>query len=113
MDSSQYSTHSLRRTKPVYMYSKPDVTIEDLMMLLGHKSPESTIRYLGIDIEQAQKKAIKYDLFSYGSRRVHGNPTKTHDLFNGETENEETIEILAERVAELLWPKLKELFDKK
>ncbi len=67
MDSTDYSTHSLRRTKPVWMWRHGDrrvVTITVLQLLLGHKSPESTIRYLGLDVLEAQDIALAHDLFA-------------------------------------------------
>jgi len=56
-----YSAHSLRRSKAIFMY-RNGVTVELIGRLLGHKSPVSTIRYLGIDEEQAKEAALKYDI---------------------------------------------------
>ena len=72
MDPTDYSTHSLRRTKPVWMWRHGDrrtVTITVLQQLLGHKSPESTIRYLGLDAMEAQDTALAHDIFSRTRRR--------------------------------------------
>lgn len=77
LDRTNYSSHSLRRTKPVWMWRHGDrrvVTITVLQLLLGHKSPESTIRYLGLDVLEAQDIALTHDLFATGSpsrRRSH------------------------------------------
>lgn len=74
LDPSKYSTHSLRRTKPVWMwqYGNPNrVTITVLKELLGHKSVESTTRYLGLDAMEAQDVALEHDIFAAGAGRKH------------------------------------------
>ncbi len=109
LDPSQYSTHSLRRTKAVYLFRKMDVELHHISLLLGHKNQESTIRYLGLDIKQAQAKALKYDIFGSNPR----NPTKTFDLFEGGADDEQYIEKIADRVAQKLFPRLKKLFGEK
>jgi len=63
-----YSAHSLRRTKATFLYER-GVTVEIIGRLLGHKSPASTIRYLGIDEAQAQNAALTHDIF--GSKKRH------------------------------------------
>lgn len=70
LDRANYSSHSLRRTKPVWMWRHGDrrvVTITVLQLLLGHKSPESTIRYLGLDVLEAQDIALAHDMFATDS----------------------------------------------
>jgi integrase len=57
-----YSAHSLRRTKATFMYER-GISVEVIGRLLGHKSPASTIRYLGIDEAQAQSAALTHDIF--------------------------------------------------
>ena len=57
-----YSAHSLRRTKATFMYES-GISIEVIGRLLGHKSPSSTIRYLGIDEAQAKSAALTHDIF--------------------------------------------------
>ena len=67
LDPTNYSTHSLRRTKPVWMWRHGDrrqVTITVLQLLLGHQSPDSTVRYLGLDVLEAQDIALDHDLFA-------------------------------------------------
>lgn len=75
LDPTNYSTHSLRRTKPVWMWRHGDrrqVTITVLQLLLGHQSPDSTVRYLGLDVLEAQDIALEHDLFATPS-----NPAST------------------------------------
>jgi integrase len=52
LDKCVYGTHSLRRTKAAYIYRKTG-NIRAVQLLLGHKKLESTVRYLGIDVEDA------------------------------------------------------------
>ncbi|ELC7281628.1 tyrosine-type recombinase/integrase [Aeromonas veronii] len=52
LDSSLYGTHSMRRTKVSILY-KRDKNLRAIQLLLGHKKIESTVRYLGIDVQDA------------------------------------------------------------
>ncbi len=47
-----YGTHSLRRTKAAIIY-KQTGNLRDVQILLGHTKIESTVRYLGVDVEDA------------------------------------------------------------
>jgi len=47
-----YGTHSLRRTKVSIIY-KATGNLRAVQILLGHTKIESTVRYLGIDVEDA------------------------------------------------------------
>ncbi len=47
-----YGTHSLRRTKAFIIY-KQTGNLRAVQILLGHTKIESTVRYLGVDIEDA------------------------------------------------------------
>ena len=48
-----YGTHSLRRTKASIIY-KATGNLRAVQILLGHTKIESTVRYLGVDVEDAQ-----------------------------------------------------------
>jgi integrase len=52
LDQSEYGTHSLRRTKVSLIYRKTK-NLRAVQLLLGHKSLESTVKYLGIDVDDA------------------------------------------------------------
>ena len=52
LDSSAYGTHSMRRTKPAQIYKKTG-NLRVVQLLLGHTKLESTVRYLGIEVEDA------------------------------------------------------------
>lgn len=47
-----YGTHSLRRTKATLIYQKTK-NIRAIQLLLGHTKIENTIKYLGVELEDA------------------------------------------------------------
>jgi integrase len=49
---SAYGTHSLRRTKVALIYKRTG-NLRAVQILLGHTKLESTVRYLGVDTEEA------------------------------------------------------------
>ena len=49
---AEYGTHSLRRTKASMIY-KATRNLRAIQILLGHTKIENTVRYLGVDIEDA------------------------------------------------------------
>lgn len=52
LDPSRYGTHSLRRTKAILIYHRTK-NLRAIQLLLGHTKLESTIRYLGIEVDDA------------------------------------------------------------
>ncbi|MCQ1574651.1 tyrosine-type recombinase/integrase [Neorhizobium galegae] len=54
--SEDYGTHSLRRTKAAMIY-KATGNLRGIQILLGHTKIENTVRYLGVDIEDALELA--------------------------------------------------------
>ena len=52
LDPAVYSTHSLRRTKPTLIYRRTK-NLRAVQLLLGHTKLESTVRYLGIEVDDA------------------------------------------------------------
>ena len=52
LDSSAYGTHSMRRTKAGQIYKKTG-NLRAVQLLLGHTKLESTVRYLGIEVDDA------------------------------------------------------------
>ena len=52
MDSSAYGTHSMRRTKAAQIHRKTG-NLRAVQLLLGHAKIESTVRYLGIEVDDA------------------------------------------------------------
>jgi site-specific recombinase XerC len=51
-DSGLYGTHSMRRTKAAQIYRKTG-NLRAVQLLLGHTKLESTVRYLGIEVDDA------------------------------------------------------------
>jgi len=52
LECSSYATHSMRRTKPTLIYRRTK-NLRAVQLLLGHTRLESTVRYLGIEIDDA------------------------------------------------------------
>jgi len=52
LDAKLYGTHSIRRTKASLIYRKTG-NIRAVQLLLGHSKLESTVRYLGVEVEDA------------------------------------------------------------
>jgi integrase len=52
LDPAAYGTHSLRRTKPTLIYRRTK-NLRAVQLLLGHTKLESTVRYLGIEVDDA------------------------------------------------------------
>jgi integrase len=52
LDPVGYGTHSLRRTKATLIYRKTK-NLRAVQLLLGHTKLESTVRYLGVEVEDA------------------------------------------------------------
>ena len=52
LDSASYATHSFRRTKVALLYRKTG-NLRACQLLLGHTKLESTVRYLGVEVDDA------------------------------------------------------------
>lgn len=52
LEASAYGTHSMRRTKAAQIYKKTG-NLRAVQLLLGHTKMDSTVRYLGIELEDA------------------------------------------------------------
>jgi integrase len=61
LDPRIYSTHSLRRTKATLIYRRTG-NLRAVQLLLGHTKIESTVRYLGIDVDDALAIAEQIDV---------------------------------------------------
>ena len=58
---AEYGTHSLRRTKASMIY-KATGNLRAVQILLGHTKIENTVRYLGVDIEDALMLAERTEI---------------------------------------------------
>ena len=56
LDKAQYGTHTLRRTKATLIY-RGTKNLRAVQLLLGHTELESTVRYLGIEVNDALEMA--------------------------------------------------------
>lgn len=61
LDPSQFGTHSIRRTKASLIYRKTG-NLRAVQLLLGHTKIESTVRYLGIEVDDALEIAEKVEV---------------------------------------------------
>ena len=52
LDPSEYGTHTMRRTKATLIYRRTH-NLRAVQLLLGHTKLESTVRYLGIEVDDA------------------------------------------------------------
>jgi integrase len=56
LDPAAYGTHTLRRTKAFLIYRRTK-NLRAVQLLLGHSKLESTVRYLGIEVDDALEMA--------------------------------------------------------
>ena len=61
LDPCFYGTHSLRRTKATLIYKKTG-NLRAVQLLLGHTKIESTVRYLGIEVDDELTVAEQIDV---------------------------------------------------
>jgi site-specific recombinase XerC len=61
LEPSAYGTHSMRRTKVAQIYKKTG-NLRAVQLLLGHTKMDSTVRYLGVDLEDALTLSEGIDL---------------------------------------------------
>ena len=61
LNPATYGTHSLRRTKAALIYRKTG-NLRAVQLLLGHTKLESTVRYLGVEVDDALALSEQVDL---------------------------------------------------
>jgi integrase len=61
LDRHVFGTHSLRRTKATLIYRRTG-NLRAVQLLLGHRKIESTVRYLGIEVDDALAIAEQVDV---------------------------------------------------
>jgi integrase len=61
LDSRLFGTHSLRRTKATLIYRRTG-NLRAVQLLLGHTKIESTVRYLGVEVDDAIAIAEQVDV---------------------------------------------------
>jgi site-specific recombinase XerD len=60
LEPNAYGTHSLRRTKATLIYRRTK-NLRAVQLLLGHRKLESTVRDLGIEVEDALEISERTD----------------------------------------------------
>jgi site-specific recombinase XerC len=63
LDSSAYGTHSMRRTEKAQIYKKTG-NLRAVQLLLGYTKLESTVRYLGIEVDDALSISEQVELWT-------------------------------------------------
>ena len=61
LESGSYGTHTMRRTKASLIYRRTR-NLRAVQLLLGHTKLESTVRYLGIEVDDALEIAEQTDV---------------------------------------------------
>ena len=61
LDPCAYGTHSIRRTKATLIYKRTK-NLRAVQLLLGHAKLESTVRYLGIEVDDALEMSEDTDI---------------------------------------------------
>jgi len=61
LEPSGYGTHSMRRTKVAEIYRKTG-NQRAVQLLLGHTKVDSTVRYLGVELEDALSISERIDI---------------------------------------------------
>jgi integrase len=62
LDASAYGTHTLRRTKASLIYRRTK-NLRVVQLLLGHTKLESTLRYLGIEVDDALEVSEQTEVY--------------------------------------------------
>ena len=66
LDPADYGTHSMRRTKATLIYRRTK-NLRAVQLLLGHSKLESTVRYLGIEVDDALEISEQTEIRSTGN----------------------------------------------
>jgi integrase len=61
LDPHSYGTHSMRRTKATLIYRRTR-NLRAVQLLLGHTKIESTVRYVGVEVDDALEIAEQTDV---------------------------------------------------
>ena len=61
LDDTAYGTHTMRRTKAALIYRRTK-NLRVVQLLLGHSKLESTVRYLGVEVDDALEIAERTEV---------------------------------------------------
>src|SRR6202000_429462 len=73
LETSAYGTSSLRRTKVALIYKRTG-NLRACQLLLGHRKIESTVRYLGIEVDDALAIVDQVDVLNTRAERTCSHP---------------------------------------
>ena len=73
LGSSGYGAHSMRRTKVAQIYPKTD-NLRAVQLPLGRAKLETTVRYLGIEVDDALSIADQFELETHAAARPWCHP---------------------------------------
>jgi integrase len=85
LDPHLFGTHSLRRTKATLIYRRTG-NLRAVQLLLGHTKIESTVRYLGIEVDDALSIAEQVDWPAAGSEDTELGVLLEPEVGHGEAE---------------------------
>ncbi|HCE71554.1 tyrosine-type recombinase/integrase [Ruegeria pomeroyi] len=76
LDPTSFGMHSMRRTKVAHIYRKTG-NLRAVQLLLGHTKMDSTVRYLGVEHEDAPaiSEAVEIERLGPFSSAVQGRPS--------------------------------------
>jgi integrase len=80
LEVTVYGTHSMRRTK-VTQIDKKTGNLRAVQLLMGHTKMDSTVRYLGIEHEDALAIAEAIEISAYGLCYMYG-PKRNFASYN-------------------------------
>jgi integrase len=69
LEPTAYGTHSLRRTKVALVYKRTG-NLRACQLLLGHRKLESTVRYLGIEVDDALALSEQTEIRNQTARKL-------------------------------------------
>lgn len=75
LEVTAYGTHSMRRTKVTQIYKKSG-NLRAVQLLLGHTKMDSTVRYLGVELEDALGISEAIEIYAFGPF-VRDGPNRT------------------------------------
>jgi len=104
LSPEQYSTHSLRRTKPVFLYKYGFSDIAHIAEMLGHKDTATCLRYLGITKEGVIRHAMRGDIFSKDPNVLRKLTPLSRDFLDPEF-----LDLFTDEIWERLAPKILQL----
>ena len=73
LDKREYGAHSMRRTKASLIY-KATGNLRAIQILLGHTNIENTVRYLGVDVDDALTLSERTDIWEFAGLRYFRRP---------------------------------------